>query len=485
MAQRQKLWPILTVLAVLLVWMQVSCSNSDYWAITGDKQQEATGSKIVFARGNWKGQELRTDIYVVNPDDTRETRLTQTRERETNPVFSPDGEKIAFIRGRDPEDVYQLEKDIYVINLDGTGERRLTHIAAGLTYLDSSQLVWSPDSEKIAYVDGSDGTADLYTIDVDGTNRTLLTNAELSADRLTGINYPAWSPDGEKIAFQRVYEVQESGSASASASAGPGTSTISEIYVINADGTDLRKLPIESEYQDLSSPVWSPDSKKIAFSVNQGISTINADGTDQTRVTGNSSRPQWSPNGEIAFVGAIPPDTIDIYKISADGTNRTRLTHDDASEQQLSWSPDGERIAFYTRRIGGGHTEYPIYVMNADGTGRISVADDIVGQPSGPPSWGGTDGVATGVSLVACAPTRQRCGRRRQTAAPRWQYLGCVVIQNIEDRCASVAGVAFGVHDRPDISSRGEAVPDLDVTDRRFGVVALGAGIAERPWGLA
>jgi Tol biopolymer transport system component len=162
MAQRQKLWPILTVLAVLLVWMQVSCSNSDYWAITGDKQQEATGSKIVFARGNWKGQELRTDIYVVNPDDTRETRLTQTRERETNPVFSP---------------------------------------------------------------------------------------------------------DGEKIAFQRVYEVQESGSASASASAGPGTSTISEIYVINADGTDLRKLPIESEYQDLSSPVWSPDSKKIAFSV--------------------------------------------------------------------------------------------------------------------------------------------------------------------------------------------------------------------------
>ena len=62
MAQRQTLLPILTVLAILLVWMQVSCSNSDYWAITGDKQQEATGSMIAFTRGNWKGQELRSDI---------------------------------------------------------------------------------------------------------------------------------------------------------------------------------------------------------------------------------------------------------------------------------------------------------------------------------------------------------------------------------------------------------------------------------------
>jgi Tol biopolymer transport system component len=400
MAQRQTLWPILTVLAILLVWMQVSCSNSDRWAITGDKQQEATGSMIAFTRGNWKGQELRTDIYVVNPDGTRETRLTQTRERETNPVFSPDGEKIAFIRGRDSEDVYQIEKDIYVMNPDGTGERRLTHVAAGLTYPDSSQLAWSPDSEKIAFVDGSVSAADIYTIDVDGTNRTRLTNSEPSADRLTGINYAAWSPDGEKIVFQRVYDVQESGSASASASAGPGTSTISEIYVMNADGTDLRKLSIESAYPDASSPAWSPESKKIAFTVSRrnsrGISTINADGTDQTRVTGNSSRFQWSPNGEITFVGAPPPatfepsDTIDIYKISADGTNRTRLTHDDASEHQLSWSPDGERLAYYTIRIGGGNTEYPIYVMNADGTGRTSVADDIVGEPF-PLSWGGTD----------------------------------------------------------------------------------------------
>jgi dipeptidyl aminopeptidase/acylaminoacyl peptidase len=93
MAQRQTLLPILTVLAVLLVWLQFGCSSSDHRATTGDKQQEATGSKIAFAHGNG----LSTDIYVVNPDGTRETRLTQTREDESNPVWSPDGEKIAFI----------------------------------------------------------------------------------------------------------------------------------------------------------------------------------------------------------------------------------------------------------------------------------------------------------------------------------------------------------------------------------------------------
>jgi hypothetical protein len=54
-----------------------------------------------------------------------------------------------------------------------------------------------------------------------------------------------------------------------------------------------------------------------------------------------------------------------------------------------------------------------------------------------------------------------------------------------QDRCAFVAGGAFGVHDLPDISSRGEAVPHLDVTYRRFGVIALRAGIAERRWTLA
>jgi hypothetical protein len=72
-----------------------------------------------------------------------------------------------------------------------------------------------------------------------------------------------------------------------------------------------------------------------------------------------------------------------------------------------------------------------------------------------------------------------------QTAAPRWQYLGCVVIHNIEDRCAFVAGAAFDVLNFPDVSSWGETVPHLDVTDRRFGVIALGAGIAKRRWGLA
>jgi Tol biopolymer transport system component len=159
-------------------------------------------------------------------------------------------------------------------------------------------------------------------MDVDGTNRTSLTNTEPSAHRLTGIIDPAWSPDGEKIAFQRVYEVHESVSASADDTPGQDTYTFSEIYVMNADGTDLRKLPIYV-YPDAGFPAWSPDSKKIAFTEgSRGIFTINADGTDQTRVADNiySSRPKWSPNGEIAFTGNNPSGTKEIYKISADGT---------------------------------------------------------------------------------------------------------------------------------------------------------------------
>jgi Tol biopolymer transport system component len=364
--------------------------------LVGGNQQEATSSHSSDGREQQAGVDDSSDPrrHLVEEEKCAPSARPKRSTDGVKPGDAP-GDKIAFARGY--VQGQHLRTDIYVVNPDGTLETRLTHIRVEGLRTDhaSSPLAWSPDGEKIAYVESSDGTADIYTIDVDGTNMKRLTNTKPSADRLTGINDPVWSPDGEKIAFQRVYEVQESASASADASAGPGTFTISEIYVVNADGTDLRKLPIESDYRDASSPAWSPDSKKIAFSVDglEGahISMINADGTDQCYVTGNSSRPQWLPNGEIAFAGGTPSGKIELYKISADGMNKTRLTQVDSSAEQLSWSPDGERIAYYTIRIGGRLTEFTLHVINADGTGRISVADDIFGSTQGPPSWGGTD----------------------------------------------------------------------------------------------
>jgi len=123
---------------------------------------------------------------------------------------------------------------------------------------------------------------------------------------------PDWSPDGERIVFYRV-EVNKN----------------PEIFVVSADGTGLMNLTNHPESEE--GPAWSPDGSKIAF-YRGGIFVMNADGTGQTRLTGdNELSPTWSPDGtKIAFRG-----NDGIYVMNADGSQRTRI-----HEGRTSGSPD-------------------------------------------------------------------------------------------------------------------------------------------------
>jgi Tol biopolymer transport system component len=177
----------------------------------------------------------------------------------------------------------------------------------------------------------------------------------------TSVNsYPAWSPDRQRLAFVRQ----------------------PEIYVVNADGSGLRR--IWSEGQTWGPVDWSPDGSKIAFmaccGTDKGIFVMNSDGSDLTRLIGHESAgqgcgdpgsfcgvdsPTWSPDGQqIAFYswggyGFGPPSGVAI--INVDGTLRRFLSEAGSSP---AWSPDGTKIAFDT----GYFTE--IGLVNADGSGR-------------------------------------------------------------------------------------------------------------------
>jgi hypothetical protein len=142
-----------------------------------------------------------------------------------------------------------------------------------------------------------------------------------------------------------------------------------EIYVMNADGSDQTRLT-EDDAID-AAPAWSPDGRRIAFASSRGggvdIYLMNADGTDPTRLTNMMTRglgariPAWSPDGrKIAFATALQPD---IYVINVDGTGLRSLTTSPATDDQPAWSPDGSKIAFQSNRDGN----LEIYVMNADG----------------------------------------------------------------------------------------------------------------------
>ncbi len=178
---------------------------------------------------------------------------------------------------------------------------------------------------------------------------------------------PAWSPDGTKIAFSSRRDGNW------------------EIYVMNADGTGQTRLTTDDALttDDVwdSWPAWSPDGTKIAFCTFRDVSwpwwdiyVMNADGTGQTRLTANgvdNAFPVWSPDGlKIAFT-SDPEGNDDIYVMNADGTGRTRLTTASGFDFFAAWSPDGSKIAFTSSRDSTKpDNNSAIYVMNADGTGQ-------------------------------------------------------------------------------------------------------------------
>ena len=166
-----------------------------------------------------------------------------------------------------------------------------------------------------------------------------------------------------------------------------------EIYVMDADGKDQRRLTHHPA--DDSLPSWSPDGQKIAFSSyrnggNIQIFVMGSDGQNPIRLTDgvNDRNPAWSPDGQrIAFDGFGDEDfdgvgwNIEIYVMASDGKNRKRLTDSPASNLNPSWSPDSQRIAFESTR----HGPTEIYVMNADGRKQERLTDNGVADDY--PAW--------------------------------------------------------------------------------------------------
>lgn len=187
---------------------------------------------------------------------------------------------------------------------------------------------------------------------------------------------PAWSPDGTRIVFQR--EV--------------GSNHDTEIFVMNADGSGVTRLTNSPGADEL--PAWSPDGSRIAFisfrdnpTGGTGIFVMNADGTNVKRLTYNptysDSTPAWSPDGaRIAFAAVRDGSTQhQLYVMNADGSNLKRLTNNGQFDHGPVWSPDGARIAFTSRRDGN----FEIYVMDSDGGNQKRLTNNP--DDDGTPSW--------------------------------------------------------------------------------------------------
>ena len=195
-------------------------------------------------------------------------------------------------------------------------------------------------------------------MNADGSGVTQLTNSG-------GGEVPAWSPDGTRIAFV----------SSRDNPSGTG------IFVMNADGTNLKRLTLNPVYSD-SSPAWSPDGTQITFAaVRDGatqheIYLMNADGTNLRRLTsggGFNHGPAWSPDGSRIAFTSHRDGNFEIYVMDADGGNQRRLTNNPDDDGNPSWSPDGTKMVFWTSR---NHRYGEIYTMNADGSNPLNISNN-------------------------------------------------------------------------------------------------------------
>jgi TolB protein len=319
-----------------------SCSGPDVCDAGVCGHNGKSRPAIVFSSNrddeNVAAGQLRLEIYRMDADGENPRRLTTNIKADFMATLSPDGKgRIIFDSNRlrvAPDKINT--SDLFLMKDDGSLQ---TFLVRG------SSATWSPDSQSIAFHRSASGTGQTIRVDLGAPTSDSDIFVARVCDLLAGVpptnitNSPeeidddaSWSPDGQKIAWT-VHNVGDD----------PLVIPSQDIYVMNADGSGRVNLthnfPVEER-----SPSWSPDGTRIAYMCRVGpppppdpggrptfeICVMNADGSDVKRLTFNNlpdGTPTWSPDGtRIVFNRAVPPPNQQLHIMNADGSGQTQMT---------------------------------------------------------------------------------------------------------------------------------------------------------------
>lgn len=275
----------------------------------------------------------RRQIWLVKPDGTGLHELAPGNPAEDGkvaPDVSPDGQTVVFASwgpiGR-----------IWSVPIDGVTPTLLTTDCSGAEN-DCNELdpAYSPDGNRIAFVQdrhGSEPSSVIGVRDLIAGTVTFIESTRVSLDE-SQLRQPTWSPDGNRLAYHLDTQ-------------GPTEEHPSKIriWIVSTDGSDLVELPAPAGETEAADPDWSPDGSLIVFSSmanregegrggRPGIFTIRPDGTNLTRLCGpclqGGVAPSWTPDGEhILFFGFRTWALMDPDGKNAAHINQSKLTFTD------------------------------------------------------------------------------------------------------------------------------------------------------------
>lgn len=287
-------------------------------------------------------------LFVMNVDGTSVQVITPSvsvgcHETWQGAKWSPDGNWLAFA-GLEPRVQGRERAGLYTIRLDGSEPTRVGDLNAGYC----GPAIWSPDSSRLAFL-GPDDTAYgdsrpfFYMAEAEGSKLVQLVSTSWFYWAGVGVPpVPAWSPDGSLLAFTGFHRT-------GSDSIGP------TVYVVRSDGSDLRNVTADHEDTGYGPVMWSPDGEEVWFNSSSGglAYTIRPDGSDlKETIAGGIPKvveTAWSPDGLVLAILSVSEDRqFWLYIVARDGKESqvlARGTADQLVAEHSDWSDVSKDIA--------------------------------------------------------------------------------------------------------------------------------------------